>query len=85
MYLYLTISLLSCGVSLEKAGTGAAEPQRASAPLSVTSNKELSSKNVYYYEFKDKSIPLDGDFADDNTYQVSIYLSIYYHYYFIYL
>lgn len=62
--------------NLEKAGSGGVEPQRASAPHSVTSNKELSSKNVYYYEFKDKNIPLDGDFADDNKYTVAIYLYV---------
>ena len=36
--------------------------QRAAAPFSVTSDKELSDKNVYIYEFNEKKLPLDGEY-----------------------
>jgi hypothetical protein len=36
--------------------------QRASAPFSVTSDKELSDKNVYIYDFDEKKLTLDGEY-----------------------
>jgi hypothetical protein len=47
-------------------GTDSAnEAQRAKAPLSVTSDKEMSKRNVYSEEFDAKHLPLDGDYDGD--------------------
>lgn len=38
------------------------QPERAKAPLSVTSTTELSERNVYIDEFSSEILPLDGDY-----------------------
>ena len=43
--------------------------QRAAAPFSVTSDKELSDKNVYIYNFNEKSLTLDGEYDGDNVFE----------------
>ena len=50
-------------------GTAAThQTQRASAPLSVTSDVELSDKNVYRDKFDNSNLPLDGDYDGDLLY-----------------
>lgn len=43
--------------------------QRAAAPFSVTSDKELSEKNVYIYEFDGKKLPLDGEYDGEMEFE----------------
>jgi hypothetical protein len=51
-------------------GTGAAAQQseRSTAPLSVTSDKELSSRNIYHDDFTTEMLPLDGDYDGEREY-----------------
>jgi len=47
---------------------GSHQSERASAPLSVTSEVEMSDKNVYRDRFDHGVLPLDGDFDGDVPY-----------------
>ena len=42
--------------------------ERAKAPLSVTSDKEMSKRNVYSEEYTDRVLPLDGDYDGEKTF-----------------
>jgi hypothetical protein len=42
--------------------------ERAKAPLSVTSDKEMSKRNEYVEPFTARELPLDGDYDGDTTY-----------------
>lgn len=58
---------LKCGqywyrVSCSVGGGSHGQPQRATAPPSVTLDKEMSDRNVYLDPFTADSIPLDGGF-----------------------
>ena len=48
-------------------GTGA-QNQRSIPPLSVSSDKEMSDRNVYSEIFTDKQLPLDGEFDSEKQY-----------------
>lgn len=58
--------------SAVKVGAGQDQPQRARAPASVTLDKELSDRNEYILPFNKDSLPLDGDFEDQESFNGKI-------------
>eukprot|EP01041_Mallomonas_annulata_P011666 gene11666-24436_t len=44
------------------------QPERARAPLSVSSTENLSERNEYIEEYTAKKIPLDGEYDGDNIF-----------------
>lgn len=49
------------------------QPERAKAPLSVSSIHELSERNVYIDEFSSEVLPLDGDFDGTDVFTGSAF------------
>lgn len=55
---------VSCSVK----SSGSHKLERATAPLSVTSDRDMSEKNVYVDEFDAGSLPLDGDYDGEENF-----------------
>lgn len=49
-------------------GSSQNQTQRSVAPTSVTSDREMSDRNVYIDPFNAETLPLDGDFEGSDTY-----------------
>mmetsp|Transcript_22677 Transcript_22677/g.33142 ORF Transcript_22677/g.33142 Transcript_22677/m.33142 type:complete len:352 (+) Transcript_22677:58-1113(+) len=59
---------IACAVS-----TSGNQPARASPPLSVSSVKSLSARNVYVDVFSDTVMPLDGDYDGTEPFKGTVY------------
>lgn len=55
------------------ASTNSKNTIRTRRPNSVTSNDEISDRNIYEVAFTDKAIPLDGKFAEQVAYDGTAY------------